>query len=238
MTSQGVSPIMNGLIRSPFLLRGLKLMTSVFIFCAAAGGTILIVQFVLSLVGIGGHALDIDVPHDIGHGFGGDFHGDTGGGFHADHPGDPAAHQGEQAGQHDSIWLFKVLSFRAVVAALAFFGLAGLAAESAEAETSTTLFVAIAAGAVAVAAVYWMMRGLQELRADGTVHIQRAPGRHGTVYLRIPGENSGSGKIQINLQNRTVEYSAVTSGPELLTGTKIVVLGVINPTTLEVCSDQ
>lgn len=213
-------------------------MTSVFIFCAAAGGTVLVVQFVLSLVGIGGHAFDIDVPHDIGHGFGGDFHADTGGDLHVDHPGDASTHQSEQPSQHDGLWLFKILSFRAVVAALAFFGLAGLAAESADASISTTLLVAIGSGAVAVAAVYWMMRGLQELRADGTVRIQRAPGRHGTVYLHVPGENSGSGKIQINLQNRTVEYSAVTSGPELRTGTKIVVLGVVNPTTLEVGLDQ
>jgi hypothetical protein len=213
-------------------------MTSVFIFCAAAGGTVLVVQFILSLIGIGGHAFDVDVPQDIGHGFGGDFHGDTGGGFHGDHPGDATAHDNAEPSHHDAIWLFKVLSFRAIVAALAFFGLAGLAAQSAEASTSTTLLVAIAAGAVAITAVYWMMRGLQELRADGTVHIQRAPGQHGTVYLHIPGENAGSGKIQINLQNRTVEYSAVTSGPDLLTGTRVVVVSVVNPTTLEVCRDQ
>ena len=104
-------------------------MTNVFIFCAAAGGTVLVVQFLLSLIGIGGHAFDVDVPHDIGHGFGGDFHGDTGGSFH-DHA---AGHHDTQTEHHDTIWLFKVLSFRAVVAALAFFGLSGLAAQSAEA---------------------------------------------------------------------------------------------------------
>lgn len=217
-------------------------MTSVFIICAAAGGTVLVIQFLLSLVGIGGHTFDVDVPHDISHGFGGDFHGDMGGGLHGDmvghHPGDLPGHHDAQAGHHDSMWLFKVLSFRAIVAALAFFGLSGLAAQSADASTSTTLLVALTGGAAAVAAVYWMMRGLQELRADGTVHIQRAPGRHGTVYLTIPGENSGSGKIQINLQNRTVEYSAVTSGPPLATGTKVVVVRVVNPMTLEVCRDQ
>ena len=120
------------------------------------------------------------------------------------------------------------------MAALAFFGLAGLAAQSAEASTPTTLLVAVAAGAAAMAAVYWMMRGLQELRADGTVRIQRAVGQHGNVYLRVPANRSGSGKIQFNLQNRTMEYLAVTAGPELPTGTKVVVVGVVNPTTLEV----
>jgi hypothetical protein len=213
-------------------------MTSVFIFCAAAGGTVLVIQFLLSLVGIGGHAFDVDVPHDIGHGFGGDFHGDTGGGFHVDHPGGATGHESDQVGHHDGMWLFKVLSFRAVVAALTFFGLAGLAAQAADASQSITLMVAMASGAAAVTAVYWMMRGLQELRADGTVRVQRAPGHHGVVYLHVPGENSGSGKIQINLQNRTAEYSAVTAGPELPTGTKVVVVRVVNPMTLEVCRDD
>ena len=31
-----------------------------------------------------------------------------------------------------------------------------------------------------------------------------------------------------------MEYLAVTAGPEIPTGTKVVVVGVINPTTLEV----
>ena len=85
-----------------------------------------------------------------------------------------------------------------------------------------------------MAAVYWMMRGLQELRADGTVRVQHAVGQHGNVYLRVPANRSGSGKIQFNLQNRTMEYLAITAGPELPTGTKVVVVGVVNPTTLEV----
>jgi len=48
-------------------------MQGIFIFCAAAGGTVLVVQFLLALVGLGGHVFDVDVPHDIGHDFGGDF---------------------------------------------------------------------------------------------------------------------------------------------------------------------
>ena len=96
------------------------------------------------------------------------------------------------------------------------------------------LLVAVAAGAAAMSAVYWMMQACTELQADGTVRIQRAVGQHGNVYLRIPANRSGSGKIQFNLQNRTMEYLAVTSGPELPTGTKVVVVGVVNPTTLEV----
>jgi hypothetical protein len=213
-------------------------MTAVFIVCAALGGTVLVIQFVLTLVGLGGHAFDVDVPQDIGHGFGGDFHVDTGGDFHGDHGGDAAeSHQGTAAA-HNTLGFFKILSFRTIVAALAFFGLSGLAAQSAEASPASTLLVAIVGGAIAMTAVYWMMRGLQELRAEGTARIQRAVGERGSVYLRVPENDSGSGKIQLNLQNRTMEYLAVTSGPELPTGTKVVVVSVVNPTTLEVRRDE
>jgi hypothetical protein len=210
-------------------------MSTVFIVCAAIGSTILVLQFLLTLCGLGGHAFHVDAPSDFGHDFGGDFHGDTGGDFHCDHGGD-AAHA-DQSDHHGSTWLFGVLSFRTIVAALAFFGLSGLAAQSADASTPTALAVALAAGAAAMFGVYWMLRGLYALQADGNIRIQRAVGRHGNVYLRIPSNRSGSGKIQFNLQNRTMEYLAVTAGPELPTGAKVVVVGVVNPNTLEVQSE-
>jgi hypothetical protein len=220
-------------------------MTTILIVCAALGGTVLVIQFLLTLIGLGGHAFDVDVPQDVGHGFGGDFHVDTGGdfhgdtNFHGDHPGDaPGTDHASQAAHHGTTWLFGILTFRTITAALAFFGLCGLAAQAADASTANTLLAATAGGATAMAAVYWMMRGLRELRAEGTVRIQRACGQRGAVYLRVPGGNSGSGKIQLNLQNRTMEYLAVTSGPELPTGTTVVVVNVVNPTTLEVRRDE
>jgi hypothetical protein len=204
-------------------------MTYVFIVCAAIGGTILVAQVAMTLIGLGGHAFDLDLSSDIGHDFGGDFHVDHAGG--TDHT---ETDHVNQAGQHNSTWLFGIISFRTVIAALAFFGLTGLAAQSANASMPTVLMVSLGAGAAAMYAVFWMMRSLQTLRSEGTVRIQGAVGQHGNVYLCVPGKRSGSGKVQFNLQNRTMEYLAVTAGPELPTGAKVVVVGVVNPTTLDI----
>ncbi len=226
-------------------------MTGVFIVCAAIGGTVLVIQFVLALIGLGGHAFDLDGSGDVGHGFGGDFHGDLGTDFHGDvgtdfhgdtgdagtdFHGDADAHGGQVA-DHGSTWLFSVISFRTVVAALAFFGLAGLWADSTGFPTPGVLLVAVGAGFAAMMGVYYMMSSMKKLQADGSVRIHRALGQHGTIYLRVPGERSGAGKIQFNLQNRTMEYLAVTAGPALPTGAKVVVVGIVNPTTLEVQAD-
>jgi hypothetical protein len=191
-------------------------MASVFIVCAALGGTILVLQFLLTLAGIGGHAFDLDAP-DISHGFGGDFHGDVGGHLHGGTDHDANA-------DHHSIQLFKILSFRTIVAALAFFGLCGLASQSAGFSNQVSLLTAVVCGGIAMVTVYWIMQGLQNLRDEGTARIENAVGEHGSIYLNVPGDDSGCGKVQLNLQNRTMEYLAVTSGPALPTGTKVVVV--------------
>ena len=55
------------------------------------------------------------------------------------------------------------------------------------------------------------------------MRVHHAVGCTGTVYLRIPAHEQGAGKVLINLQDRTIELEAVTSGEEIPTGTQIVV---------------
>jgi len=211
------------------------MLTIIFVICAALGGAILIVQFVLALVGFGAHSLHIDVPGHFDGDAGGDVH--FGGDFHTgDFHGDADAHDGLHPSAHhfDSTWLFTVISFRTVVAAMAFFGLAGLAASSAGVSPAPTLGIAVVSGLAAMFAVYGLMRALMSLRAEGTAHITNAVGRVGTVYTTIPAEGGGSGKIQLNLQGRTMEYLAVTPGDALKPGTEVVVGAVISSDTLEV----
>jgi membrane protein implicated in regulation of membrane protease activity len=127
-----------------------------------------------------------------------------------------------------------MLSFRSVTAALTFFGLAGLAAQSANASVVIVLLVAVAAGLAALYSVYRLMRWLSTLSSDGTVRVQRAIGHQGTVYLRIPGHNAGTGKIQIVLQSRTVELLATTGGDPLPAGARVLVVDVLTPNTVAV----
>lgn len=220
-------------------------MNTLFVVCASLGGTILVLQFLMTLLGLGGHSMGFD--HDVGHDFGGDH--DFGGGDHDlgsdGHGGDTGAHDGADGHSHDgarpaaaahhgSSWLFGVISFRTVIAAMAFFGLAGLATQATGAPDVTTLSVALAAGFAAMYGVYAMMRAMNSLRAEGTIRIHRAVGQQGSVYLRVPPHNSGTGKIQINLQNRTMEYLASTSGEEIPTGATVVVTEVLGSDTVQV----
>ncbi len=197
--------------------------------CAVLGGTVLLCQFAMTLVGLGS-GVD-DVGGDAGHDFGQD------GGMHGGHDahGDGHDHAADKdAAHHGSTWFFSVVTFRTVVAALAFFGLAGLAAQSADLSALYAFLIALAAGGGAMYGVHSLMMGLHKLKSEGTARIERALGTTGTVYLKIPGHRTGSGKVTLNVQNRTMEYQAVTSRDPLPTGAKVVVVGVIGPDTVEV----
>ena len=158
-------------------------MTTLFTICAVVGGTLFVCQFLLTLLGVGGdHDIAIDAGgHDvhIGH----DVH-------------------------HDSSWFFGVLSFRAIVAAVTVFGLAGRAALAAQMSTYLSLLIAGASAFAAMLLIAALMQGLTKLQSEGTIHIEGAVGQPGTVYLKIPGNRAGLGKVTLNLQDRTVEYQA------------------------------
>jgi membrane protein implicated in regulation of membrane protease activity len=200
-----------------------------FLICAVVGGTVLICQFVLKLVGLGGdHGLDVghDIPDDFSGDIGHDIH--VGGGHGAESSGHDAG------GHHGSSWLFAVVSFRTLVAAATFFGLVGLASRSAGQPIGVQLLLGTAAGLGAMYGVHWIVRSMGRLGEDGTVRIHQALGKEGTVYIPIPAAKAQAGKIQLKVQNRLVEYEAVTSGNEkLATGTKVRVVGIAG-TTLEV----
>ncbi len=198
-------------------------MTYLFLFFAVVGGTVLICQFVLTLVGLsGGHELPDDLSADTGGFHGGDMHDVS-----TDHAGEAGHDHSHSGHDHLTSWLFGVISFRTLVAASTFFGLGGLAAEQGDLPLFPQLGIAIVCGMAAMYGVHWIMKLIGRLGEDGTVRIQRAIGQECTVYVPIPGGKARAGKVQLRLQNRLMEYAAVTGGAErLATGTKARVIAV------------
>jgi len=212
-------------------------MTTIFLFCALVGGTILVCQFALTLMGLGGHDMvdaghgGLDLGHDAGPDMAHDFAHDAAG--HDTGAGDSETE--DAAHQHSSTWLFGVISFRTLVAAATFFGLAGMASNAASLSWATQLLIALACGVGAMYLVHWLMSLMYRLSEDNTVRINRAVGREGMVYLPVPAGKTGPGKIQLRLQGRMMEYEAVTSAASgLPTGARVVVVGVVGGNLLEV----
>lgn len=179
----------------------------VFLGCAVVAGTVFVLQFLLAVVGVGLEGTDFpdDIPDDMPDDLGGDSHGSTA--------------------------LFGVLSFKTVVTALTFFGLAGLACLSADLNQPVSFTIAVVFGLAAMYGVHWMMQLMMKLAQDGTVRIRNTVGEHGTVYIPIPANKSGVGKIQLRVQDQLVEFAAQTTADEkLTTGTPVQVIEVVSPT--------
>jgi hypothetical protein len=177
-----------------------------FLITAAVGCTLLAIQILLQILGL---------DHD----FAGDLHVD--------------AHAGD--GGHDSSFFFGLLSLKSLTAFLAFFGLAGLAADELGVQGGPLkLVIATLAGVAAMAIVVLMMRGMVALQSSGTLRIEKAVGQTARVYLRIPGQNAGTGKITVQIDQREVELQAMTPGPTIPTGAMVEVVRQIDVQTFEV----
>jgi len=126
------------------------------------------------------------------------------------------------------------LSIRAISAFLTFFGLVGWAGMNAGWSTPAHVSVAFVSGLSVMIVVALIMRTFIRMQSSGTVDAAGALGLMAQVYLRVPGEMRGKGKITVLIQGRTQEFQAVTAGPDLPTGAACRVTKQITSDTFEV----
>lgn len=212
------------------------MLDTTFTLAALIGGTVLLFQFVMMLLGLGHHGGDLSGAHgadlsgggDVGgHHFGG---GDVGGHDASWHD----SSGGPVADSHAS-WFYEVLSIRTLSAAVTFFGLAGKTALAYGESPLLSFVLACLAGLAAMYIVYWLFKQVYKLQHTGTENIRNAIGAPAIVYVPIPGKRAGAGKVTFRLQNRVVEYQAVTEDENrLATGEKVVVVAIVNSDTVRV----
>lgn len=154
--------------------------------------------------------------------------------FGLDHGGVHAVHgaHGSDPADHG----LNLLSVRGLAAAVAFLGVGGLA--GARWGAAAAIGIGLALGLLALVGVALATRMLLRFEDDGTLHIEGAVGSSADVYLAIPARRSGRGKIHLALQNRLVEYPAVTSHDATLpTGARVLVVDVLDDGTVDVAPD-
>jgi hypothetical protein len=209
---------------------------AIFLYAAIIGGTVLAFQLVLMVLGLGDGG-----DHDVGGADGADYSGDAG--LHAaeasgdvDHShGHPTWTEAGDAdlGHPGAHWFYEMLSLRTLGAAVTFFGLAGKTAQARGIGDGPSLLIAVAVGAAAMYAVYWLFKQVYKIQHAGNENVRRAIGLPATVYVPIPAGGSGRGKVTFRLQDRTVEYQAIThEGEKLRTGEKVIVTAIINSDTV------
>ena len=95
------------------------------------------------------------------------------------------------------------------------------------------LVISVLVGVALVTAVMYLFKWLSSMQQSGNINLYKAAvGCNGSVYLTIPGERKGEGKVQLSINNSVREYNAVTDGVTLKTGTQIRVIEVLSPETV------
>jgi membrane protein implicated in regulation of membrane protease activity len=159
--------------------------------------------------------------------FGGDHDMDVG------DAGDSHDAHGHGADGHGNLF-FGILSFKALCAFAGIFGLVGLMLLKDEVSTQARIGIAFISGISSMFLVAWLMRGISRLQSSGTLKLANAIGRNGSVYLRIPGGGNGAGKVTIEIQGRSQEFSAITDGEDIDTGSRVTVVSIEGDDTLKV----
>jgi hypothetical protein len=218
-------------------------MNTLFTFALVIGGAVLAFQFVLMLLGVadgdsdisGGHDGDFSGHANVSHDVSGHVDGDhAGGGHDHGHPGWLETADAD-AGHPGAHWFYEIISIRTIGAALTFFGLAGKTALAWGYTTTGSTVLASVVGLGAMYAVYWMFKQVYRFQHSGTENIRNAIGAPAVVYVPIPGKRAGAGKVTFKMQNRIVEYQAVTDDDSrLATGDEVIVVAIENSDTVRV----
>lgn len=95
------------------------------------------------------------------------------------------------------------------------------------------IIISVLVGVALVAIVMYLFKWLSGMQQSGNINIYKAAvGCSGTVYLTIPGERQGEGKVQITINGAVREYNAISDGETLKNGTPIRVVEAIGPETV------
>ena len=126
-----------------------------------------------------------------------------------------------------------LLTFRNLVNFFLGFGWSAILLRESIPSTGLLMVISILVGVVLVFAVMMLFKWLSGMQQAGNIDVfKAAPGCEGKVYLRIPAQRGGTGKVQISINNSVREYEALTDGDALPTGSSIKVVEVISADTL------
>ena len=201
----------------------LSLLSKIFASLAIPTTIVLILQTILTLVGLGndndGDGIDSDgdgnvdmslSEHEMLHEQGHDGH-DHGEGM-------------------DGIRLF---TLRSVIAFFSLGGWFGIFLNDTGASEVVAILGAVAVGTAGAVLIALFMKLAMRLQDKGNIVLENAIGKEATVYLTIPANMERTGKIMMELQGRFMELEALTKCEEALKTGKIVkVIGVISGNVL------
>ncbi|PKK94986.1 MAG: hypothetical protein CVV60_03595 [Tenericutes bacterium HGW-Tenericutes-5] len=185
---------------------------------ATVATSLMILLIIMMLIGMdGGEAFDGDIDVDV------DLDDVDGGSF-----GDSSDVFNQES--FFSLGGLKIITIRGM---LAFFSIGGwvvfMMADSSP--VWLAILIGVLSGSVAAVLLALVMRAIFRLESSGNLDYSTAIGKTATVYIRIPKNNEGKGKIMLVHQGKMIEADAITKEDnDILTKREVKIIGLEDET--------
>ena len=182
--------------------------------CIAIPATVmLLIQMVLTLIGLGGDEGDADVEAEAD-------------GIDDGIEIDDADEAFERGDVFDGG--LRLFTLRGLIAFFSVMGWVGTICCGSGLHLALSILISVASGFLAMTVLALLMKWLFSLQYDGTENVREALGVSGTVYLRIPPARTGKGKINAIIQGKLCEKYAVTDEETIINVDEEVTVVVIS----------
>ncbi len=199
------------------------------LYCVSIPSTlILVIQSVLIIIGLGDGAPDINVSDTSGL----DAAGCDCAGCDPTEALDTAGGDIVNPADAGALHLF---TFQGIVTFLCVFSWSGILTYMGCKLIPIALIVGFVLGAAAMFGVAKVIQLMGRLAESGNIETKKYLGETGTVYIPIPADGKGRGKVNITLGERYVEFEAITEAEtELKSGESVRVTDILSENVLVV----
>ncbi len=173
--------------------------------CAIVATVVFLVQNVLMMIGVG----DMDAHTDV-----------------------ELSADGGDDGTLGSPGIFSLFTLRNFINFFLGFGWGGISLEPVVESRELLVALSVVCGLIFVAVFVVLTHYVLRLERHGNFNINDCVGQTASVYLRIPGNHSAAGKVQLSVNGSVHELNAYTEGDQLPTGTMVRIVSVINGNNL------
>ncbi|MDM8160098.1 hypothetical protein QUH73_09765 [Labilibaculum sp. K2S] len=131
---------------------------------------------------------------------------------------------------------FQFISLKNLIAFFAVFGWTGIICLDMGLGAGISTLIATLAGLVMMLIMASILYFMGKLVEEGTLDLNYAKGKIGNVYLSVPANRKGMGKVQIEVQGLQTLDAVTDSDSDIPTGAVIQVVDVLNDQILIVKS--
>lgn len=123
---------------------------------------------------------------------------------------------------------FQLFSLRNLINFLLGAGWGGISFYNSIDNKTILILVSAAIGVAFVASFFLMIRQVQRFGEDNSFNIDLALNQTGTVYIPVPENKTGTGKVQVSVKGSVHELTAITLDERIPTGTLIKIIKIEN----------